>query len=103
MGEGATPVDFASILDGTIQGRIDITISSGSLTFTYPFVVDAPGSYPMLWQTIDASSANGSGLWTKDFTVEIVTPEPSPFLLSLAGVFLLSAATIVRQKRRRLE
>jgi hypothetical protein len=85
----ATPIDFTSMLNGTIQGRIDVTISSGTLSFDFPFTGPTPPdqNYPQFLRTTSTSSASFSaGIVNASVTL---TPEPGTLFTLSAPVLLL--------------
>jgi len=85
----ATVIDFTSILNGTIQGRIDVTISSGTLSFDFPFTAPTPPeqNYPQFLRTTSANSASFSaGIVNAGVTL---TPEQSTLLTLGVPVLLL--------------
>src|SRR5436305_2206381 len=85
----ATAIDFTSMLNGTIQGRIDVTISSGTLSFDFPFTA-SDQNYPQFLRTTSASSASSSaGIVNASVTQ---TPEPGTLLTLGAPVLLLMLA-----------
>jgi hypothetical protein len=93
----ATAIDFTSMLNGTIQGRIDVTISSGTLSFDFPFT--APDqNYPQFLRTTGAGSAFFSaGIVNVGVTL---TPEPGTLLTLSAPVLLLILAWSRGQRKR---
>jgi hypothetical protein len=56
----AAVIDFTSILNGSIQGRIDLTVTGGSITIPPPPVQDAP--VPACCILLEYR--NSSGMWT---------------------------------------
>ena len=88
-------VDLTSILDGTSNGRIDISVTGGTVEGLV-----GPGELLLL---AHATSANtySTDFRTTDFTgLTISTPEPSSVLLSIAGLgFLLARARIAKHRR----
>ena len=91
-----TKVDFTSILDGTIQGRIDITISSGAMNFDFPFDGGTSENYPRLGY-ISAPNVVTSRPGIVDTSVQI-TPEPGSIAL-LGSVVLLALGLRSRSKK----
>jgi hypothetical protein len=84
-----TPVDFTSILNGTIKGRLDFQITSGIFAF------DFLDTWPILWRsTFNPAGASGLANWAT-FSAQVVpaatVPEHSSLLFFGFGIAALAA------------
>lgn len=96
----ATPIDFTSILNGSIDGRIVVTINSGSLQIDYPFTGDP------VWQWVELthSLTNNSGIpvgFASNISVALI-PEPATASTAVLS-FAILALLLRRQARSRTE
>ena len=79
-GFGAPIVDFTTILNGTIQGRLDLSVSGGSITG-----IPQPGSLLVLGHSASLGGVSGDSRSATLSSVVTITPEPSTFgMLSVA-------------------
>ena len=91
----ATPIDFTSILNGSIDGRIVVTINSGSLQIDYPFTGDPVWQWIALTQSLTDNSGITVG-FASNISVALI-PEPAT-----ASTALLSFAVLALVARRQL-
>jgi hypothetical protein len=95
-------VDFTSLLDGTIDGRIELSFATGALVFD-------PATLPhplLLWDVITPAgvwAARAEFAWLRDVRVDVtpgLTPVPEPGTLSLVATGLGIGWLRKRRQRR---
>ena len=96
-------VDFTSLLDGTIDGRLELSFATGAFVFD-------PATLPhplLLWDVITPAgfwAARAEFAWVRDVRVDVtpgLTPVPEPGTLSLVAAGLGVGWLRFRNRRKR--
>jgi hypothetical protein len=96
-----TLVDFTSILDGSIEGRVEFLVTGGALTFADEFVLARLSLY-----NIDSPGGGGIGhvSWVTVTSIAVnrgaSVPEPALFSLLALGLGLAARRRLRREYRQ---